>query len=187
MTILCPGSMVELQDMLAWAVEKHNGPVALRYPRGADKDYKLSAWSDQTDVASNGALACHRTGGKVALITYGSLLQNVMDAAQELHLKGVDATVLRLLSVAPLPIEKVLSQIENCSHVVIIEETCNASGICEALAWQLQCCRPDCKITCMDLGGRFIPHGSIDTLYHHCRIDTESIVDRVLEVLKVEN
>ena len=187
MTILCPGSMAELRDMLIWAVEKYDGPITVRYPRGADKDYILSAWSDNADIISNGALTSHQTGKDIALITYGTLLQNVLEAAKELQQAGIEATVLRLLTVAPLPVEKILEQIKNCSHVVIIEETCSLCGIFEALAWQLQCSRPDCKITGIDLGRRFVPHGQIDALYRHCGLDANSIANRVLEVLKVEN
>ena len=37
MTVLSPSSLCELKKMLRYAIEDHNGPIAIRYPRGTDK------------------------------------------------------------------------------------------------------------------------------------------------------
>lgn len=187
MTVLCPGSTAELQDMLSWAIYGQNGPVAVRYPRGTDGTYHASAWSNASEVSRQGAVCLHRPGEKVMLITYGSLLDNTLEAAALLSQKGLDTGVLRLLTVAPLPVQKVADALGKGTHVVVLEEVCRGSGVAQELAWQLNRLRPDCRVDCLDLGHRYIPHGSMQDLYEHCRLDGKSVAEYVLEVCQNEN
>ena len=181
MTVLCPVSTAELEDMLEWAVKHHDGPVAIRYPRGGNRGYDSSDWDPDCPVVY------HRQGSQVTLITYGPLLENVLDAAEFLKESGIDATVLRLTAVAPLPVQEVAQRLSENHHVVIIEETCGGSGIREALGWELQHCMKDCKADGIDLGHRFITHGNLKTLYADCGLDAQSLANYVQEVLNVEN
>ncbi len=176
MTILCPASLQEQSDMLRWAVMDHDGPVAIRYPRGGNRSYDDSAWGGKLDVA------CHRKGRDVTIICYGTMLQNAMDAAARLSEQGVEATVLRLLSVKPLPVDGVLEHMAQGMPVVIVEEVSGNCGIRDALAYKLRKQNPDCCVAGLDLGDRFIPHGSVDTLYDHCGLSGEKIAEFVQEV-----
>ena len=178
MQILAPASMLEQQHMLRWAAENRNGPVAIRYPRGTEGCYHDSDWQ-----SLDGELVkCHRQGKDITLITYGSLLTNVLDAAQTLSQQGIEATVLRLLSLGQLPAREVLTKITG-SRVVILEEAAAASGIREALAWELHQLDNGLTICGRDLGENFVPHGSAKELYHHCGLDAEAITAFVKEAL----
>ena len=181
MTVLCPASCSELTDMLTWAVEAYDGPVAVRYPRGGDRGFGGSCWNG-TDM-----VACHRTGKDVTLVTYGAILENVMAAAEILANHGVEATVLRLLAVDPLNVDELISKMSEDRHIVIVEEAAEGSGIHEALAWEISKKLPDCVVNALDLGCRFITHGSLVELYRHYGLDPESIAAKVLEVRQNEN
>lgn len=187
MTVLCPGSMAELRDMLVWAIFDHNGPVAIRYPRGTDRGYTMSAWEQKADLSQNGALARHREGKDVTLVTYGTLLQNAVDASVLLEEQGIHASVLRLMTVSPLPVKQILEQLSDCRHVVVIEETCAQSGIRQALAWELTHLNPEIRVDGIDLGHNYVTHGNLQTLYKHYGLDAQSIADYVQEVLRHEN
>lgn len=179
MRILTPVSLQEQQDMLTWAVEKCTGPVAVRYPRGGEGSYHDSDWQ-----GPDGELVkCHRQGRDVTLITYGSMLDPVLDAAERLSAGGVEATVLRLLTVGQLPTAEVFRKLSESRRVLIVEETCTGSGIREALAWEIRKLCPDCLLDGVDLGRRFIPHGSNRELYEYCGLDGKSIAARAKEML----
>ena len=184
MKILCPASMAEQRDMLRWAVKDCDGPVAIRYPRGGDRGYSASMWAPGPDVAKAGGLTCHRTGEDVTLVTYGTMLENTMQAAQLLSRQGIEATVLRLLTVEPLPVEQILSSMAKDKPVVIVEEAAGRCGIREALAWELRHRRPRILVDGVDLGCRFITHGDMQSLYHHYGLDGQSIAAFVQEVLQ---
>ena len=182
MTVLCPVSLAELQDMLNWAVNKQSGPVAIRYPRGGDRDYTGSAWQNISSVLTEGTMACHRTGKDAAIITYGTLLQNAMDAAEILAVKGIKTTVLRLQTVSPLPVDQILKQIAGVKNVIILEEAGENCGICNDLAFALLQHRPDLKVRGINLGSGFVTHGAVNQLHNHYGLDADSVATLILEV-----
>ena len=177
--ILTPVSLAEQQDMLRWAVEEYNGPVAIRYPRGTEGSYTASDWH-----GLDGELVkCHRQGKDVTLVTYGTMLENAMAAAEVLSGQGIEATVLRLLTVSDLPAAQIAEKLSENHCVITIEEVCSGSGIREALAWELRRMCPDCRADGIDLGRDFVPHGSVKELYQHCGLDAQAIADYTKEVL----
>ncbi len=183
MLILAPGSLQEQQEMLRWAVLEHQGPVAVRYPRGGNRGYSGSAWEVDSDIEKNGLLHCHRQGEDVVLVTYGTMLENAMQAADILADQGIETTVLRLLTLSAIPVEQMTAYMpENCP-VIVAEEACTGSGIAQALALELGAVRPDCRVTALDLGEHFVTHGSMDKLYQICGLDGASIASSVKEVL----
>ena len=182
MTVLCPASIAEQKQMLVWAVEKCQGPVAVRYPRGGNGVYEDSAWSDMTD-----SVAVHRQGVDVTLITYGTIINNVLEAADLLEAQGIHTTVLRLQAVAPLNASEIVSKLSSCHRVVVVEESATCSGVHQELAWQIQHLLPDAKVDGLDLGNRFVTHGALNTLYQYYGLDGQSIADFTREVLKGEN
>ncbi len=182
MTVLCPASLTEQQQMLRWAVKDHNGPVAIRYPRGGNRGFEGSNWTGAPEVATAGALACHRMGDDVTLVTYGTMLDNTMQAAEQLARQGIEATVLRLLTVSPLPVYQVLTMMSRTEQVVVIEETAGGCGIREELAWNLRKITPTIRVDGLDLGRQFVTHGSMDALYRHYGLDADSIAKFVQEV-----
>lgn len=183
MTILCPASRQEQREMLRWAVEDCTGPVAIRYPRGGDRGYTESAWTPGLPADREGAVVCHHRGDDVTLITYGTILENVLEAAEILEQQGIHATVLRLLTAAPLPAAEIANLMSAKHHAVIVEEVCSGSGIRQDLGWQLQHMVPDCKIDGIDLGHRFVTHGDLNQLYQYYGLDSQSIANYTKEVL----
>ena len=183
MAVLCPASLTELTDMMRWAVTEYNGPIAVRYPRGGDHVYTESAWNDHGRTG----VYCHRTGDDVTIVTYGTLINNALEAADILEKHGIHATVLRLLSVAPLPAQQLLKHMSSNPHVIVMEEVCAGSGIRQALAWELIHLNPACRVDGIDLGANFVSHGAVDTLYRHHGLDGASVADYIREVLTVEN
>lgn len=185
MKILCPGSCRELSQMLTWAVESYDGPVAIRYPRGGDNGYSLSAWTAESGY--EGGVCCHRTGKDVTIVTYGIMLKNALDAAEMLHKQGVEATVLRLLTVEPLPVEQVVSSVSDNFYVVILEDVSDQSGIGDTLARQIYEKLPGCRVDTMNFGRQYVTHGSVQKLYEYYGLDGRSVAQHILEAQNSEN
>ena len=183
MTILCPGSCDELGEMLRWAVEECDGPVALRYPRGGNRDYIGSNWGQSLCPG----VVCHRSGTDVTLVTYGTLLDNVMKAADKLSSLGIEATVLRLMTIAPLPVSQIMQEMALDAPLIVVEETMQNCGICDTLTREICERKLGQSITGMDLGCDYVTHGSINELYDQYGLDPDSIVKRVLEVRQNES
>ena len=177
MRVLCPGSMAEQKDMLRWAVNDCQGAVAVRYPRGGDGKFTESNWDGASSVVT------HRQGGKVALITYGNLLDNVLDAAEKLKEQGIEAGVLRLMQVHPLTKDELIIALSGYDRAIVVEETCVGCGIYEAVSAVMQEINPGCRVFEMNLGDHFVTHGSVSELRKTHGLDAISIAAYVKEVL----
>ena len=179
MKVLCPVSFAEQRDMLRWAVKEYNGPVAIRYPRGGEGSYTASDWQG-LDAET---VKVHRQGKDVTLVTYGLLLDNVLEAARILSEQGIEATVLRLLCVSDLNAGNILPQLSENKNVIVVEEVCTGSGIKEALGWELISADSECRIFGVDLGADFVTHGNQKKLYECTGLDAASVAAYTKEVL----
>ena len=177
MRILAPASLEEQTQMLTWAIQEYDGPVAVRYPRGTEGAYTGSAWDGKATAVS------HRRGRDITLITYGTLINPVLEAAERLEKQGIQCSVLRLLELADFSVEEILGMMPEKKNVVVIEETAANSGVKLPLAWELQQQCPDCRVSGIDLGKGFVPHGSQARLYEYCGLDADSIARFVSGVL----
>ena len=182
MQILCPASTAELRGMLNWAVNQQCGPVAIRYPRGGNGKYIASRWTGPDDL-----LQCHRRGNDVTLITYGTLINNVLEAATFLSECGIEASVFRLLSVSDIPVKQLAKELPSDSPVIILEEVSAQSGICDSIAYALRQYRKGHSVYGMNLGNCYVTHGDMRSLYQHYKLDAGGICDYVREVVRGEN
>ena len=181
MQILTPGCTAELRQMLAWALTDNTKPVALRYPRGGDRCVIDAAWN------ANNPVIVEKNGGDVALITYGPLISNVLDAADILKQHDIDASVIRLMQIAPLPDKQIVSLLCEYKYILIAEETCDGAGIGDALLASLVNAGCSAGIKTLNLGHRYVTHGAVDKLYDHCGLDGNAIANNIMEMLKGEN
>ena len=175
--LLNPVSFAEQRDMLHWAVEQYNGPVAIRYPRGSEGSYTASSWKGMES-----GIAIHRQGDDLIFVTYGSMLDNTLAAADLLEKQGVEATVLRLMNLTDLHTEEICRHIGEKKTLIVVEETCTGSGIREALAYELMQHGCGCHVYGRDLGSDFVTHGDKKKLYENCGMDPESLAAFAKEV-----
>jgi 1-deoxy-D-xylulose-5-phosphate synthase len=176
MLVLCPASRQELKDMLRWAVEDYNGPVAIRYPRGGGGTYSASAHTED-------GLVCHRSGENATLLTYGTMINNVIEASEILEKAGISAAVLRLQSMKPLPVEAICKHIPKNGLLVVAEEANADTGIAAELAFEIGKLRRDISARKIDLGHEYVTHGAVDVLYEQHGLSAQRIADFVQEAV----
>lgn len=172
LTLLAPASCAELKDMLCWAVEKQNGTVAIRYPRGGDDVYQQSAWDPNATVIT------HRNGKDAAIVTYGRLVNNAVAAADMLAEEGIGISVIRLTCLAPIDFAGLEDALGGIQNVVVAEET--SAGIHDAVAFEIGKTH---NVSCVDLGCAYVTHGNISQLYEKYGLNASALADKVKEVL----
>ena len=175
MSVLCPANCMELEQMLDWAINVCQGPVAVRYPRGGDGALSDSSWDGQSRLVS------HRKDGKIGIVTYGTIVNNVIAAADILSREGIQASVIRLLFAAPIPDAEIRDALQDCDKVVVVEEVCSGAGIGDTVARVL----PGIRVARIDLGENFVTHGSVAELYKAHGLDPQSIAEFVRKELSV--
>lgn len=180
-TVLTPATLSEQRSMLSWAVKECCGPVAVRYPRGTEGDYKDDAWRGDP----NAVVVC-KEGRDVTLLTYGTMVNHALDAARSLHEQGIDAGVIRLLSVSHLDAAEITKAMGESRRLIVVEETAANSGIHDALCTAIHELNPEICIRSRNLGAGFVPHGAMSELYRLCGLDSVSIADFTKGVLSHE-
>ena len=175
MTVLCPASFVELRAMLRRALFELTGPVAIRYPRGGEGAF--------TDDRSNEDFAELRAGEDITLCAYGTMVNNVLDAAALLHDEGIEARVVKLGRISPFRGGE-LSRVFGTTKRLLVAEECSGVGcigqrIAAILAEEGH--EPQ-KLMLCNLGRKFIEQGSTDELYRQCGLDAQSLARTAKEV-----
>ena len=119
----------------------------------------------------------------MTLLTYGSMLTNVLEAADQLAQQGIEATVLRVMNLSDIVSEEIVKAMSRNKLLVVAEEVCTGSGIREALAWDMRKVCPECRVEGLDLGPDFVTHGNQKKLYESLGLDSKSIAEAVKGVL----
>ena len=182
MEILCPASLRELQAMLRWCAANKTGPVAIRYPRGGDGSYNECAWIDGTE-----RVCVHAEGNDLTIITYGTLVNNAIAAAEILRRQGINATILRLMCINPIDMEALIPRMADGKNVYVVEEVAGNCGIYEHLSYLLRKVDPTYKVVGVDLGNQYIQHGAVEKLYDHYGLSPEKLAQKITEVHRGEN
>lgn len=182
MRILCPASLLETEQMLRWAVKDRKGPIAIRYPRGGNGAYTDSGWN-----GGESPVCVHREGKDLTIITYGTLINNAMAAAQILSGHGIEATVIRLMCINPLSADDIICKLPKSRTVFVAEEIAGNCGIREHISCLLKSANNAYEVSGVDLGNRYIQHGAVDKLYEHYGLSAEKLAQAVMEVRQGEN
>ena len=175
MQVLCPASQAELDRMLRRAVLEMTGPVAVRYPRGCDGAF--------TGIAEQ---PCLREGSDITLVTYGTLVNEVLAAAKMLQARGISAEVLKLPSIKPLDVRTVAASMRKTGRLLVAEESVCIGCVGKELLASLRARGVGGPVRLCNLGDRFIPHGAVPELYRLAGLDARSLADAAWEVCQNE-
>ena len=178
MKIYCPASFEELRAMLRYAVEKVRGPVAVRYPRGGEGEFRALCGIEGASVI--------RPGTDVTIAAYGTMVNEAVEAARLLEEKGRSAQVVKLNSISPLDVDTVAACAKKTGRLVVAEECVDAGCVGRRLAAELALRGvAGLKLALVNLGDRFVRQGTVAELRALCGIDGASIARRALEVMGV--
>ena len=177
LVILAPSSLNECFAMLEWGYD-HVGPVAVRYPRGGGKEeYDRKKAEDMKIALGKGRIV--RVGKKIAILSFGALLENCQKVAEEMG-----ATLVDMRFVKPLD-EKLLEDLAKThDYFITIEDNVVSGGAGSAVNEFLA--RKNIKVSVRNLGlpDKFLPHGSREEILGEAGLDEEGILKSVRDLMK---
>jgi 1-deoxy-D-xylulose-5-phosphate synthase len=166
MVIMAPADENECRQML-YTGFKHNGPAAVRYPRGKGPGVKVNG---SLLALPLGKGEIRLEGKDVAVLAWGSMVAPAVDAGTKLG-----ATVANMRFVKPLDEELVLKLAETHRVLITIEENAVVGGAGSGVNELLN--RRDFRIPTLNLGlpDRFLDQGSREELLAECGLDAAGI------------
>ncbi len=180
MVVCSPYDEKQLRHLMFTAYKGHNGPIAIRYPRGRGS---VVDWQITPEILPIGKGRTLHEGQKVAFLTLGPIGVTVSQVVERLHDEGIDVGHYDMVFVKPLD-EELLNHVA-CQYdaIITVEDGCVMGGmgsaVLEFFANQGYC-KPVKRIGVPD---DFIPHGTPKEQYAFCGMDAKSIYQMVQGLL----
>jgi 1-deoxy-D-xylulose-5-phosphate synthase len=156
MMIMSPKDENELRDMLYTALE-HDGPVAIRYPRGAAEGLPPRSDFNKIQIGKGELLL---DGNELAIVAIGKTVYQALSAAMCLNDGGRSVAVINARFVKPLDEELIVQMAKKTGKLITVEENAVLGGFGSAILeilskWGVT----DCRVINLGLPDRFIEHG----------------------------
>ena len=178
MKVLVPSDEAELVHALHTALALE-GPVSLRYPRGAATG---AALPEEPALLEVGKARTVREGEDVAVLCFGTTVAAACQAADALAAEGVSARVVDMRWAKPLDLHAIASAA--CTKLVVTAE-CGAltGGAGQGVEDALDVMGLQVPVLALGVPDEFVPQGSMGQLLHDVGLDAEGIADRIREKL----
>ncbi len=183
--VMAPRDEAMLVHMLRTAIA-HDGPAALRYPRGAAEGAELPPAPQELPIGSGELLA---SGERVALLGYGFGVSVALDAARILAEHDLTATVADARFAKPLDGELLERLALGHDLLVTIEENVLAGGFGSGVLEHLEDAFADragdrARVLRLGLPDRYVTHGKPALLHEEVGLTGEAVAQRVLSALR---
>lgn len=181
MTIAAPKDAEELVALLRLALDRRDGPFALRYPR-ANVPAAPRPLAELPPIAY-GTWELLREGADVALLAVGTMVQPALQAAELLAREGVDASVVNCRFVKPLDEAMLERLFPAVGAALTVEEGTVVNGFgayvraCIGERW------PGVHTASHGLPDRFVEHGERAELLADLGLTPEGIAARARALL----
>ena len=179
MTLMAPKDEAELQRMIVTGIQ-HNGPIAMRYPRGNGHGAPLMEEGWEPLEIGKGELL--RQGDDVLICAYGSMVYPAMQTAEILGEHGIEATVINARFVKPLDKVLIHPLAQKIGRVVTMEEGCIMGGFGSAIAESLldaEICIPVTRIGIEDI---LVEHATPEESKADNNLNPNQMADRILKL-----
>lgn len=187
MVLMAPKDAFELRDMLYTSTIYKNGPIAMRYPRGASVPVEISSIMNEIEIGKAEILYSSGDNAKVCFLGLGNFSYTALEAAKELETEyGIKSTVINPRFIKPLDKELILEASKNHEILITVEDGCLLGGfgsaVIELLSDENQSNRA--KVIRVGIPDEFIEHGTQAELYKMLGMDKEGLISKVLKSLK---
>jgi len=181
--VMAASDEAELVRMVNTAVSINDRPCAFRYPRGNGLGIELPAINEILELGKGKII---KEGSKIAILSFGTRLQECLKAASKLDAKGISTTVADARFVKPLDQKLIMDLCLHHEVLITIEE--GSIGGFGSHIFQLLSERgifdKGLKIRSMILPDRFIDQDTPDNMYKAAGLDAQTIEQKVLDALK---
>ena len=174
MVIMAPSDTNECRQML-YTGYQCNQPVAVRYPRGSAGTCEVESTMSAIEIGKARSI---KQGSKVAILSFGTLLENAKVAAEALN-----ATVIDMRFIKPLDTDAISELLNNHDVIVTLEDNAIAGGAGSAVNEYLAAIKANVTILNLGIPDEFIKHGTQDEMHAEMGLDANGILTRIKEFM----
>jgi 1-deoxy-D-xylulose-5-phosphate synthase len=180
MVIMAPSDENECRQML-YTGHQHNGPSAVRYPRGNGMGTEIQSEFTALEIGKGRIVresSKAKDGAKVAILSFGTFLENALQAAD-----AMDATVADMRFVKPLDEALIKQLVADHDVLVTIEENAIAGGAGAGVIEFLMQEKLLMPVLNLGLPDKFIAQGTQGELHEELGLDAKGIEKSISDYL----
>ena len=177
-----PKDEAEFADML-WTIANHEGPAAIRYPRGAGTGAVPEKKPRLLEIGKSEVL---RHGTRVAIFALGNMCELALTAAEELEKQGVSTAVINARWIKPLDTATIEFFAGGCDVICTIEDHVLTNGFGASVIEHLSDRHMTTPVVRIGWPDQFIEHGTVPILRAKHGLTVEATIQKILACLKVE-
>lgn len=166
MLVMVPSDENECRQLLTTAYQ-YQGPAAVRYPRGTGPGSSIEAELKSLPI---GKAVIRREGKRAAILAFGVVLKDCLEAAEKFN-----ATLVDMRFAKPLDDELILQLCNTHSHMLTVEENAVAGGAGSAVAELINRKGLEVKLLQLGLPDSFQDQATRKELLAEAGLDAESI------------
>ncbi|UGS20851.1 1-deoxy-D-xylulose-5-phosphate synthase [Flavobacterium cyclinae] len=172
MIIAAPKDEIELRNIMFTASEGLQHPIAIRYPRGRGENVN---WIQSFEKIEIGVVNQLQKGSKVAILSTGTIGNNVTKALQEVEQPNLFSHY-HFPFIKPLDVENLKTILQSYSHVITLEDGVITGGFGEQISKVVATHKLNIAIQNLGIPDSFIEHGTVFELQELCKINVKSII-----------
>ena len=172
--IMAPKNFVELEKMLEFAIN-YNGPIAIRYPKGSEEDFKLN--TKKIELGKSEVLL---NGKDVTIVAIGKMVVRAYKVAKKLEKNGIYAEVINARFLKPFDNTKIKKSFEITKKIVSIEDGDSINGLGNEIKKHFD----TNKVLSIGYPNDYLPHGKIEEIEKQYSVDEDSIYNRIKQFVK---
>ena len=176
MTVMAPKNKWELADMLKYAVQVHDGPIALRYPRG---DASECLREHRAPIEYGKSETIYDEQG-IALIAAGSMVETAMHVRERLRDIGYSCSLINARFVKPLDEQMLRKAAAEHDLIVTMEENVRTGGLGDHVLEYINDIGAKVQVLNIALPDEYVEHGNVDLLRKETCIDEDSVVKKII-------
>lgn len=179
MTLLSPKNKWEFADMIRFAV-KHDGPIALRYPRGTAYD-GLQEYREPIVLGKSEVIY---EESEMAIFSVGHMMEEAYKVWENLKAKGYSCSLINSRFVKPMDEDVLKRMAETHKLFVTIEEGVMTGGYGEKVTNYVSKEGLPVKVLVNAIPDRYVEQGSIGLLRKEIFLDADSIVEKTVDAFE---
>jgi 1-deoxy-D-xylulose-5-phosphate synthase len=180
--VMAAADEAELKHMVATAAAYDEGPISFRYPRGEGVGVELP---ERGQILNIGQGRIVREGSKIALLSFGTRLQQCLNAAEELDSSGLSTTVADARFAKPLDVELVTRLAKEHEVLITVEEGSIGGFGSHVVNCLLNSGSLDgrLKFRSLFMSDNYADHAAPDKMNKDSGLDSDNIVKTVFSML----
>lgn len=182
LVVMAAADEAELKHMVRTAADYDDGPIAFRYPRGEGVGVELP---ERGEILEIGKGRIVKEGSKIALLSFGTRLEDCKLAAETLDSAGLSTTVADARFAKPLD-EDLIRKLASTHDVLItIEEGAVGGFGSHVLHFMAGDGLLDnaLKVRSMVMPDVFTDHAKPEVMYAQAKLDSAGIVETVFDII----